>query len=187
MKTTIAALAVILAAGSLLAGEKVEINGEFKQLNPEKTAPDGWIKNFANKPDIGTLEVVPAREIDENAVRITTTKLHTPIYTKKSYPVKPGDTIIMEADVKGKGGAGLHVNFYDKTGFIATRQLAGVRAKPDKFTKLKGSYTVEPAYTVKRKGETVEAVPTAVRFVFMAGPNSEIVVENVEAEIESAK
>jgi hypothetical protein len=187
MKTTIAALAVILSAGSLLAGEKVEINGEFKQLNPEKTAPAGWVKNYSGNPDIGLFEVVPARDKDENAVRITTTKVHTPIYTAKSYPVKPGDTVKMEADVKGNGSSGLYVYLYDKTGFIVTRKLAGGKVSPDNFAKHKGRFTVEQVYKVKRKGETVETVPTAVRFVFAAFPNSEIVFENVEAEIESEK
>lgn len=187
MKTTIAALAVILSAGSLLAGEKVEIDGEFKQLNPEKTAPVGWVKNHENNPDIGTSEIVPARDKDENALRITTTKLHTPFYTKKAYPVKPGDTIKMEADVKGNGCAELLVYLYDKAGFVAAGKIVREKADPDSFTKLEGSYTVKPAYTVKRKGETVEAVPTIVRFVFSVIPKSEIVIENVEAEIESAK
>ena len=68
-----------------------------------------------------------------------------------------------------------------------SKRLVRERAAPDKFTKLEVSYTVESAYTIKRKSETVEAVPTAVRFVFSVAPNSEIVIENIEAEIGSAK
>ena len=187
MKTTIAALAVILSAGSLLAGEKIEINGEFKQLNPEKTAPVGWVKNHENNPDIGKSEIVPARDKDENALQITTSKLHTPFYTKKAYPVKPGDTIEMKANVKGKGNADLLVYLYDKTGFVAAGKLIRGKAVPNKFTTFKGSYTIKATYTVKRKGEMVEVVPTSVRFVFSIVPKSEIVIENIEAEIESAK
>ena len=187
MKTTIAALAVILSAGSLLAGEKIEINGGFKQLDPEKTAPVGWIQNHKNKPGIGTVKIVPASEKDENALQITTSKLHTPFYTKKAYPVKPGDTIKMKANVKGKGSADLIVYLYDKTGVVAAEKFVRGKAVPNKFTTFKGSYTVDSTYTVKRKGETVEAVPTTVRFVFSVVPKSEIVIENIEAEIEPAK
>lgn len=187
MKTTIAALAVILSAGSLLAGNKIEINGEFKQLNPEKTAPAGWVLNHHTNPDIGTAKIVPASDKDENALQITTTKIHTPFYTKKAYPVKPGDTIEMKAEVKGNGSADLMVYLYDKTGFVAAKHLIRGKAVPDNFTKIKSSYTIETAYSVKRKGETVEVVPTTVRFVFSVVPKSEIIIENIEAEIESAK
>ena len=187
MKTRIAALAVIIAAGSLFAGEKVEINGEFKQLNPAKTAPAGWVKNFPKVQDIGTGKIVPAREKDENAFQITTSKRHTPYYTGKAYPVKPGDTIKMEADVKGSGKAELYVYLYDKGGYAATGRLASGQADADQFTKIKGSYTIKETYTVKRKGEKVEVVPSSARFVFGAVPKSDIVFENVEAEIESAK
>ena len=187
MKTRIAALTVIIAAGSLFAGEKVEINGEFKQLNSAKTAPAGWVKNFATAKDIGTGKIVPAREKDENALQITTSKRHTPYYTGKAYPVKPGDTIKMEAEVKGSGIAELYFYLYDKGGFATSGRLARGKADADQFTKIKGSYKIKETYTIKRKGEKVVVAPASVRFVFGAAPKSDIVFENVEAEIESAK
>ena len=61
MKTAVIALVAVVAAGSLFARD-LNINGEFKRLNTAGTAPLGWVKNYANQPNVGTFKVVPARE-----------------------------------------------------------------------------------------------------------------------------
>ena len=93
----------------------------------------------------------------------------------------------MKADVKGKGRADLLVYFYNENGFVAAGKLTDGQAVPGKFTEIKGRYTVKATYSVKKKDETVEAVPTSVKFAFRVATDAEIVFENVEVEIESAK
>ena len=185
MKTAVIALVAVAAAGSLFARD-LNINGEFKRLDAAKTAPLGWIKNFANQPNIGTFKVVPAREADENAIQVTTTTRATPFYTAAAYPVKPGEIIKVEAKVKGKGTAGVAVYLYDAKGYIFSGNLAKVTAT-DVFTEVAGKHVVRNEYEIARNGVKVKAVPTGVRIVFFAGTNSDITFEDVEAEIDAAK
>ncbi|HCG26067.1 MAG TPA: hypothetical protein DE060_15655 [Lentisphaeria bacterium] len=185
MKTAVIALVAVVAAGSLFARD-LNINGEFKRLNTAGTAPLGWVKNYANQPNVGTFKVVPAREAGENAIQVTTTTRETPFYTAAAYPVKPGEIVKIEAKVKGKGTAGVAVYLYDAKGYIFSGNLAKVTAT-DVFTEVEGKHVVKNEYEITRNGVKVKAVPTGVRIVFFAGTNSDITFEDVEAEIDAAK
>jgi hypothetical protein len=183
MKTAIV-MTIALAAGALVAGD-LKINGEFKILNPAKTAPAGWTKNFANQKDIGTSKIVPARKAGENAFQVTTTSRETPFYTGASYPIKPGNKVKIEADVKGKGTAILGAYIYDaKGGFITSFNVANKKVS-DTFSEIKGEFIVQKEYDTWRNKAKVKVVPANVRIVFSAAANSDIVFEDVEAEVDA--
>ena len=185
MRNKIIALSLLIAAG-LFADEDLEINGEFKQLNETKTAPVGWAEPFAGQQGIGTFRVVPAREPDENAVLITAQKRMTALRTTKSFPIRPGNKVRLEADIKGKGTSGIGLALYCADGTHITDIVVAKRlALPHKFLNIKGRCTISREYAVKRNGKTVQLVPASLRVFIFAGRESGITFENVEAEVDS--
>ena len=185
MRNKIIALSLLIAAG-LFADEDLEINGEFKLLNEAKNAPVGWEKSSAGQPGVGTFRVVAARESDENAVLITAQRRITALRTSKSFPVRPGNKVRLEVDVKGKGTAGVGLALYSADGaHITDIVVAKGMALPHKFLNIKGRCIISNEYAVKRNGKTVRLVPASLRVFFFAGRESEITFENVEAEVDS--
>lgn len=104
---TLTASAIL--AASAFAGEKVEVNGDFKG----SPSPTGWNQNRPNNWDsAGTFKVAPIAELEKNSVLMAskTKKMH--LYAKQAIKVASGDALIIKAMAKGKGMGRMGVYCY---------------------------------------------------------------------------
>ncbi len=181
MKRILTAVAVF--SGVMIYAGALKINGEFKP--GKKELPAGWLQNKGGwaKP-FGKVEVVAGSKNNIKAMKITSTKKSTHVYTGTMFPVKVGDKVELSFKVKGKGKGSIGIYSYDNKGWIVT-DTQSFAAKPE-WGDLKKTIKVVPGKKTI-KGKVVEKVPTKIRIVLIANSKSEISFEEVKAEVISAK
>lgn len=189
MKIAFIIMTAVAFAGSLLARD-LEIFGNFTRLDKDKKAPFYWLKNSANHPDIGNVKFVPATENEKGAVQVVTTKKTTFFYSGSMHPVKPGETVKIKADIKGKGTAGVGIYVYGKVNgkghWLFEKMLASEIAE-NEFKEVKGEYIVKDNYPATIEDVKTQLAPDHIRVVFFAGQFSDVIFRSVEAEIEAVK
>ena len=121
MKKMISSLALLFAGAAILCAAPVDANGMFKRYNKKTFAPADWGPNMAPQhAKLINLTVKPSEDPKKsNVLTIDTTKGGgVPMRHVKGIPCKPGDKIIITADVKVAGRFGITLNKYGKKGFL---------------------------------------------------------------------
>jgi hypothetical protein len=172
--------AFVVAAGiTTIAGTDLKLNGEFK--NVKNNVPVGWTQNKGGwaKP-FGKVEIV--KEDGKNLLKITSDKKATHVYTSKTFPAKAGDKVELEIKAKGKGKAAIGIYIYAKGGWAGSAYKFFTLT--DKLTEKKFVVTVTDR---KKKDGTIQRKATNIRVVVVANPKTELVVEEVDAEVKDEK
>lgn len=168
--------AILACCAAILSAGDIEIKNTLKNSKIGAEKPIGWQLN-GNPKFLGKGEIIQGSEKDEKALKIVTQKNGTAFYRLNATPAKAGDKVKISADVKGKGKVTL--GFYTYVG------LAGYFSAVDaeKTVDLTDTFKeVEFEFVVKNgaKGQVCENI----RFFVKAQPNTEVVVEDLEFEVD---
>ena len=165
----IAVLAALAALSPIFAAE-FPLDGTFQKSSLKAQIPFGWNKNLT--PKVQGLDVGVCKLFEKDGKRFFSVKSAAktiPFYTNKSFPVKAGEKITMQATVSGKGKIILRAYGYgEKNKYLTTLTLC------------------KPAEASAGKVEGFSILPAnskviAVRMVFDVYPNSEITISDIKA------
>ena len=159
-------------AFALVAGEKLDVNGNFAGSEVGAKEPKGWVYNTSTKP-VGTGEVVKAG--DELGVKIVNPKGALHYFVNKFFPVAASETYEVSVDATGTGVAGVGIYYYNEKGWVR-----GVYSKPQKLAD--GENKVTAKFTVPEDIDGKK--PTKARFAFMVPGQGEVVFKNFVVEKE---
>lgn len=171
--------AILASCAAVLFAGEIEINNTLKNSKIGDSAPIGWRMN-GNPKFLGKGEIIPGDEKDEKAFKIVTTKNGTAFYRLIGTPAKAGDKVKISAEVKGKGTAILGFYTYvGNTGYFPAVDAEKTVTLTDKFQDVEFNFTVKNG----AKGQVCETI----RFFVKAAPNTELIVQDLEFEVEKAK
>ncbi len=176
-----AGIIAMLLMGCAVFADDIKINGEFKQV--KDGAAVGWVQNKGDwaKP-YGTVKLIQITEADgdvENALQVTSTEKRTDVYFNTRFPARAGEIYEIEAKAKGTGKIRLGIYVYDEKGNMIGNQ-AQVRDVSADFKEYKVKFDVKDV--LPKEGDLKKAA--TIRFYFSAEPNSDIIVEDIEADKE---
>ena len=165
---------LLFCCAALASGAEIPLDGSFPALSPKDNAPIGWTKEFAHQGGFGECKLLPGSDGKGNALQVLTASKLTNFYYNDMFKVAPGDTVTLEADVRGEGSFCMTLYIYDN-GYITAlpRKLAEVNSA--EFKTVKYEFTIESAY--------LNRTPKIARVVFCIGPESLVAVEKVKGSV----
>lgn len=172
-KKLLISMLTVGAAFTLAADDDVDMKiGDFK---PGKDKlPAGWVLNTGVK-HTGKAELAPdPKDKDDYVVNFEVESGTLHIYVLKSYPAAPGETYKLEAEVEGRGKAGIGLYFYGKNRYIGD-DFRGTEVAIDGKTEIKRTITVPASF---KDGKVADGL----RFAFFVPAGSKLTLKEFEAE-----
>ena len=153
------------AVSAVFAGNDLPIDGKFRQLKND--LPVQWTVTAP-----GSAKIVRGGELSRRALELTAGKNPVQAVSKVTFLLPVNAELEVEAEIKGSGNAFIAVEFTDDAGkVVSTARIAGQSAA-GRFTDIKGKF--------RNTGK----VPLKGRIVLGVEPGSQIVFDDVEAEID---
>ena len=176
MKKILAAVVCVLAVFAVQA-EVLDINGSFEKINAKTKRPANWYFNnwqlYKPQPKV---DLIAGAEGESKVLHISDIqgKRGTELYYSKPFPAVAGDTITIQAQVKGKGTAIFGIQFRDdKNAYMSYTKRNGSRKLSEDWQSVKATFKVADV----KKGPTKNIYVT-----FSANHGDELFIRNLTAE-----
>lgn len=122
-------------------------------------------------------KTVPGEEFFSIALELSAGQTRTIAKSKLSYPVRLGDFLKVDTEIKGTGAAFVDAEILDITGnVIKTERLASAKPFADRFSDMDGKIRIR---------RYKNAIPARVRIIIGIEPGSCVVFDDIEAELDN--
>ncbi len=166
MKKYIVFMLLVLAA-VVHAGYDLKIDGKFKRVRNGQ--PDKWSISTA-----GAAKIVRGEDFGSRALELTSGNEIVKAVSKGAFPVRQGNVIEVDAEIKGTGKAFIAVELLNEKGEIISVKRIAERNAASAFMDIKGKLRLD---------ET--PAPEKIRIILGVEPGAKVAFDDVDAEIDN--